>query len=298
MNLAARVGLLVLVLGGVGCSADEAQSASRSTHVATTVPAGRGTGAGADTADSVVVGGVTYEVTCARVDEAQLGAKLELDKADALVNDAAEIAGEDLTGVLALQTSGRVQRCPDAAWVVGLAGPSPADAATATEHARLRCTVPARPDDARCGEGGPFWYGTDPSVDGTEGDGRSAIWLEAKEPPPQWRLDPLEVVTRAVAVDSSASEAYLLRRVGLRVVNASDDEVLVEVLYQDITDFGELRGTEQREHHTLGKLAGRPGWYETTYIVAAYGDGDTDAATLDTSWAAGVDRVLVEVDRR
>lgn len=294
MNLGVMAAVGALALGA--CSANGGELATPTTT--TNLAAPEGTGA-SRAVDHVVAAGAAYEVTCAEPDVTRLGPEVLLDKADPRFGRAAELVDEDRSAVIALDAQGRVERCSDAQWVLAFGGRHTVDEPTATEVARLRCLVPAQPDDDRCAEGGPFWFGTDRSVDGTEGDGRSAVWIEGDAPEPPWRLDPLEVITREVGVDPAVPDFYRLRRIGLRVLNERPDEVLVEVLYQDITDnAGEPWGAEQREHHTVRKLPARQGWYPVTYIVARYAEGDTEGAGLDAAWAEGLDRVLVDVDRR
>lgn len=124
------------------------------------------------------------------------------------------------------------------------------------------------------------------------------MWVEGNDPPPEWRLDPVNVITREVDT-ASVLASYRLMRVGLRVLEQGHDEVIVEVIYQQVTDnAGKPWGSDQREHYTLSRLPGRQGWYPTAFIVAKYSDQDVDEAALDAAWAAGVDRVLVDVDRR
>jgi hypothetical protein len=239
--------------------------------------------------------GEALVVSCAEPAAAQLGSSVELDAPDARFGAVREVVGERPTEALALRASGGLSACPDAEWVLALRSGPVVDEASAAEAARLTCHVPAVPSDERCAEGGPFWFGTDPSRDGTAGDGRSAVWIDGREPEPGWRSDPLEVAAREVGVAEAAPAFYALRRVGLRVVDEQDDQIVIEALYQQIVDG---RGSIQREHHTLSRLDGRAGWYQTAYIVAEYGDSEVGTAELDKVWAAGVDRVLTDVDRR
>jgi hypothetical protein len=154
------------------------------------------------------------------------------------------------------------------------------------------------PADPRCEEGGPFWFGTDPSQDGTEGDGRIGVWSDGRGPEPEWRNDPLEVAAHEIGVDPEVPAFYQLRRIGLRIIERSDDEVVVEAVHENvIDDNGSPFGTLQRERHTLRRLPGRAGWYPTAFIVAEYGQADLDDAALDAAWV-DIDRTLVDVDRR
>jgi hypothetical protein len=250
--------------------------------------------------DHVVANGTAYEVTCARPDPAALGRSVALDGSDARFSNAVDVEGEAPAVVLALEVRGRVDRCPSAEWVLAYSQVEESvDEATTMEYGRLRCLLPEQPDDERCIEGGPFWFSTDPSVDGTEGDGRSAVWVAASHPEPTWRVDPLEVVAREVREDQVVPDSYRLRRVGLRVVSEAHDVIVVEAVYQWSTHtLGGPLTTEQREQYTLSRLAERDGWYPTAFIVAQYGETNLSDAALDRSWADGIDRVLVEVDRR
>jgi hypothetical protein len=268
-------------------------------------PTGRGDVAGSDAggsevpADTVLFEDVALVVSCAQPAPGQLAEAVELDDPDARFDGVRQVTGERPTQVLALHAAGNVESCPDAEWVLAFGQSHLVDEAAAFETARLRCLVPEVPDDERCVEGGPFWFGTDPTADGTAGDGRSAVWVEGTGPEPPWRSDPLEVVAGELDVDEDVVGSDQLRRVGLRVVEDHDDEKVVEVLYQNVSEVdGQRRGSVQREHHTVSRLRGRDGWYLTGFIVAEYAQDDIADAELDAMWNAGLDRVLVDVDRR
>lgn len=291
-------GVLVTLLGACGGGAAGPGSSSSAADDEGEAGAAVGHAAASSSVDHVVAGGAAYEVTCAEPDRSALGPDIRLDEDDPRFDRATSVGGEATETVIALHSDGRVEACPAATWVLAFGRFDVADEPSGREHARRRCAVPAVPDDPRCAEGGPFWFGTDPSVDGTEGDGRSAVWVTGQGPAPAWRLDPLAVVDRQVD-EGPVPDFYRLRRVGLRLLEERPEEVFVEVLYQDVFDnAGVPLGHEQREHHTLGRLPGRDGWYEKAYIVARYGDRDLDDATLDAAWAEGADRVLIDVDRR
>lgn len=251
----------------------------------------------ADEVDSVSARGHRYEVTCAQLSDEQMGEPVNLDEPDDRFAAAQTVNGEDADTILALQADGRFGPCHDATYVLAIAFADVTDPASAAEHGRRRCHVPAAPADPRCDEGGPFWFGTDPSEDGTEGDGRTGVWIDGRTPEPDWRADPLEVVARVVDVSPDVPAFYTLRRSGLRFVEQTEDKIVVEAVHEYVIGSDGPRGTLQREHHTLRRLPGRSGWYPTEFIVAAYGQPTLDDAQLDDAWT-GIDRIVVDVDRR
>jgi len=254
-------------------------------------------GALSDEVDSIAARGHRYEVTCAQASDEQMGQPVALDEPDDRFVAAKTFNGEDPDTILALQADGRFGPCPDATFVVAIAFADATDPPSAAEHGRRRCHVPAVPADPRCDEGGPFWFGTDPSQDGTEGDGRTGVWIDGRIPEPEWRSDPLEVAAREVGVDTDVPAFYTLRRTGLRFVEQTDDKIVVEAVHESVIGSDGPLGTLQREHHTLRRLPNRSGWYPTEFIVAEYGQPTLDDAALDAAWV-GIDRVVVDVDRR
>lgn len=283
--------LATLVLAAFGACSE----AGREPTTRPSEPAGS---AAADQVDSVSARGRRYEVTCAQPGDEQMAEPISLDEPDARFTGAWAVNGQDADTVIALQADGRALQCPDATYVLAFAFLRVTDAESAAAFARVRCRVPAVPADPRCDEGGPFWFGTDPSEDGTEGDGRSAVWVEGRIPEPEWRSDPLEVAAREVAVSAEVPAFYQLRRVGLRVIEESPDEIVIEAVHENVIDNnGEPYGTLARERHTFRHLPGRRGWYPSAFIVAEYGQADLAGEVLDEGWS-GIDRVLVDVDRR
>ena len=248
--------------------------------------------------DGVAARGRRYEVTCAQPGDEQMAEPVAMDEPDPRFTGAWAVAGQDPDIVIALQADDRAVPCLDATYILAFAFASVADADSASAYARLRCHVPVLPADSRCDEGGPFWFGTDRSVDGTEGDGRRAVWVAGRAPAADWRTDPLEVAAREVGVSPDVPAFYQLRRVGLRVIEQTNDKVVVEAVHENVIDNnGEPYGTLAREHHTLRQLPGRNGWYPAEFIVVEYGQADLNDEELDEGWT-GIKRVLVDVDRR
>lgn len=282
--------LLLAVLVTAGCGGAEVAGTGRGGDPAS--------GALVDRVDSISARGHDYEVTCAQLGDDQLGEAVSLDTADERFAAAKTIRGEDADTVLALETTGTVAQCPDATHLLAIAFSNASDPASAAERGRRRCYVPAIPAEPQCDEGGPFWFGTDPSEDGTEGDGRTGVWIDGRIPEPDWRQDPLEVTAREIGVSGDVPAFYKLRRIGLRFIEQTGDKIVVEAVHENVIDNnGSPYGTLQRERHTLRRLPGRTGWYPTEFIVAEYGQEDLDDAALDAAWV-GIDRAVVDVDRR
>lgn len=137
------------------CGGEEVTEKSSSSSTAPTSIAAD-SGESSRQADHFVFRGAECNVTCAEPAVDQLGAEVELDEADPRFEGVAEVAGEDVSDVVALRARGRVERCPIAAWVLAFGRQNVVDKPTTVELARLRCDLPAKPDDPRCAEGGPF----------------------------------------------------------------------------------------------------------------------------------------------
>ena len=280
--------LMLTVFGA--CADSEREPSARPPH-----SPGRGA---ASEVDNVSARGHRYEITCAQPGDEQMGAPIGLEEPDPRFTGAWAVNGQDPDAVIALQADGRAVQCPDATYILAFVFASVTNPESAASHARLRCHVPAVPADPRCAEGGPFWFGTDPSEDGTEGDGRSAVWVEGRVPEPDWRQDPLEVAAREVAVTGDVPAFYQLRRVGLRLIEQTVATVVVEAVHENVVDNnGKPYGTLARERHTLRPQPGRRGWYPAEFIVVEYGQAHLDHDELDRAWS-GIDRVLLDVDRR
>lgn len=269
---------------------------------------------GADCPDGVDLGGHSYDVTCAEPNDADLAEVVGTPGSAKGYDEARALAGEPAELVVALRATSGASWCrSDVTWVLAIASPTADTEEAVRLDAKVRCEVPAVPDDPRCDAGGPFWV-SDPS---TGGDGRSAVYLPdviaatdaelAAGRGPQLRLDPLQVVLAEVADyaqrDTWLDEQELLYRVGLRLLDRGPDSAVVEAMFQS----GQRQGSDpdhfstQREQYTVERVGGGAGWYVTAFVVTEYASQDDAPTTIeaaDRAWADCCDLVVSDLDRR
>jgi hypothetical protein len=265
--------------------------------------------AGADCNDAVVVDGRDFEVTCAVADERALGQVVAGAGGDPRFTEARAVAGEPPELVVALHRRTAQPSCgAGAAWTVAVAAVPVDDAAGARIQGRIRCLVPAQPDDHRCPAGGPFtwhaagdaedeshWEWLDEVVAGVNAD------LAAGESVPE-HASPVGTVAAEVtpAPPHELYDDQVLQRIGVEEVASGGGVAEVLVVYQEGLVYGDigLAWSTQEERYTVEQLLGGPGWWITGFEVESYADpvaGDAGRAAIDERWAACCDAVVLDL---
>lgn len=264
---------------------------------------------GGDCVDGVVVAGRGYEVTCAAVAPSSLGEPVAGAGREPRFSEARSVVREAPELAVALRRTAPEADCgAGAEWTLAIAfAPvtTPEEAATA---GRLRCEVPAAPDDHRCPDGGPFnWYGP-----GLGEDGYRSVWLDRVVD----RVNADLAAGREVAAHASPVAAvvaeitpppphelwddHVLRRVGVELVASAGGRAEVLAVYQEGVVYGDigLAWSTQEERYEVEQLRGGPGWWVTGFSVASYSEPVADEAgrrAVDERWARCCDAVVLDL---